>query len=42
MTASLFLLLGALYSPDIQDFQATITVGEFTSPEYVFSHFVEN
>jgi hypothetical protein len=42
LTASLFSLIGALYSPDTEDFQVTVKVGEFTSSEYVFSHSVSS
>ena len=38
ITADLFSLLGAAYSPDIDTFQATVHVGTSTSPQYVFSH----
>ena len=42
LTGSLFSLIGALYSPNTEDFQVTVRVGEFTSGEYVFSHSVSS
>ena len=38
LTGSLFSLLGALYSPNIDNFQLTTTVGDHTSSEYVSSN----
>ena len=42
LTGSLFSLIGALYEPNVEDFQVTVNVGKFTSSEYVFSQSVSS